>query len=144
MVPINDITTDPDDPPPFVDVLPLRRRAWTSAAYPGPEAAALQRATWPDITPLVLARPRPAVHVAVRAAMERRGWAIVGDDPAEGRLEAIATTRWLRFKDDIVVRLRDLPGGRTRVDVRSKSRIGRSDLGTNARRIRELLRTLAA
>jgi uncharacterized protein (DUF1499 family) len=66
----------------------------------------------------------------------------VGDDAGAGRLEAVATTRWLRFKDDVVVRLRDRPDGGTRVDVRSKSRIGRSDLGTNARRIRAFLHAL--
>ena len=74
--------------------------------------------------------------------MTRAGWRIVGDDAAAGRLEAIATTRWFRFKDDIVVRLRDRADGGTRVDVRSKSRIGRSDLGTNARRIRTYLTDL--
>jgi uncharacterized protein (DUF1499 family) len=74
--------------------------------------------------------------------MVRAGWRVVGDDVAAGRLEAIATTRWLRFKDDVVVRLRDRPEGGTRVDVRSKSRIGRSDLGTNARRIRTYLADL--
>jgi uncharacterized protein (DUF1499 family) len=70
------------------------------------------------------------------------GWEIVAVDRARGVLEAIDTTFWFRFKDDIVVRLRDRAQGGTRVDVRSKSRIGRSDLGTNARRIRAYLADL--
>ena len=133
---IHDITTDTLDPPQFVDVLPYRRHALNPPGYAGEAAAAQQRAAWPDLVPLDTPLDRRRVHVEARDAMIRAGWRIVGDDAGAGRLEAIATTRWLRFKDDVVVRLRDRPGGGTRVDVRSKSRIGRSDLGTNARRIR--------
>jgi uncharacterized protein (DUF1499 family) len=69
------------------------------------------------------------------------GWDIVAVDETRGRLEAVATTRLLRFKDDIVVRMRSEASG-TRIDVRSKSRVGRSDLGANARRIRAFLDAL--
>ena len=144
--PINDVTTDTHDPPRFVAVLPLRKGARTSSDYGGQAVAILQRAAWPDIVPIDTPVRRSQVHAAVRAVVAGRGWALVGDDEGAGRIEAIATTRWLRFKDDIVVRLRDLPGAGTRVDIRSKSRVGRSDLGTNARRIRtfvaDLQRTL--
>ncbi len=139
---INDISTDTQDPPQFVDVLPHRRRASNPAEYAGEAVAAQQRAAWPDLGPLDTPLDRGRVHEAARDVMTRAGWRIVGDDAAAGRLEAIATTRWFRFKDDIVVRLRDRPDGGTRVDVRSKSRIGRSDLGTNARRIRTYLAEL--
>ena len=61
--------------------------------------------------------------------------------PAEGRLEATARTRWFGFRDDVVVRVA-ADGTGTRVDVRSVSRVGRSDLGTNARRIRGFLEKL--
>jgi uncharacterized protein (DUF1499 family) len=141
---IHDITTDTDDPPVFVAVLAHRQGAWNPADYDGPAVAAQQRAAWPDLGPLDLTAPRSRVHAAARAEIAHRGWRLVGDDAAAGRLEAIATTRWLRFKDDVVVRLRDRPDGGTRVDMRSKSRIGRSDLGTNARRIRTFLRALRA
>lgn len=137
--PIHDITTDTEDPPQFVDVLPLRRGARNPPEYDGPAVAAQQRAAWPDLGPLEVGVDRARVHAEARAAMARAGWAVVGDDPATGRLEAVATTRWFRFKDDIVVRLRDRPDGGTRVDMRSKSRLGRSDLGTNARRVRTFL-----
>lgn len=142
--PIHDITTDTQDPPRFVDVLPHRRAAVNPPGYDGDAVAAQQRAAWPDLAPLALAVPRARVHAAARDVMERHGWQVVGDDAAAGRLEAIATTRWFRFKDDVVVRLRDRPDGGTTVDMRSKSRLGRSDLGTNARRIRTFLRDLQA
>jgi uncharacterized protein (DUF1499 family) len=78
--------------------------------------------------------PREAIARAERAA-RALGWTIVGSDPAQGRLEATATTFWFRFTDDIVVRVRR-EGAGSRLDVRSKSRVGRGDLGANARRIR--------
>ena len=137
--PIHDITTDTQDPPQFVDILPHRLGAMNPPEYGGEVVAAQQRAAWPDLGPLETPMERTRVHAAARDAMTRAGWRIVGDDVAAGRLEAIATTRWFRFKDDIVVRLRDRPDGGTRVDVRSKSRLGRSDLGTNARRVRTYL-----
>jgi uncharacterized protein (DUF1499 family) len=71
------------------------------------------------------------------------GWEVVEADPAGGRLEATDTTTWFGFKDDVVVRIRPADGG-SRVDVRSVSRTGRSDVGTNARRIRAYLRSLGA
>jgi uncharacterized protein (DUF1499 family) len=142
--PIHDITTDTHDPPQFVDVLPLRAGAMNPPDYAGEPVAAQQRAAWPDLGPLDTEIPRSRVHAVAREAMRRAGWRIVGDDATAGRLEAVATTRWFRFKDDIVVRLRDRAEGGTRLDVRSKSRIGRSDLGTNARRIRAYLADVRA
>ena len=141
---IHDISTDTDNPPPFVDVLAHRRWALNPPAYEGPAAAAGQRAAYPDIQPLVLPLPRPRVHAAVRDAMREAGWTVVGDAEAEGRLEAVAVTPWLRFRDDIVVRLTPLGADSTRVDMRSKSRIGRSDFGANATRIRRFLARLSA
>lgn len=139
---IHDISTDTEHPPAFVDVLPLRRWALNQAAYDGPAVAAQQRAAYADIGPLMLPVPQAEVHAQARQVMREEGWAVVGDAPEEGRLEAVATTRWLRFKDDVVVRLTAERGG-TRVDMRSKSRLGRSDLGVNARRVRHFLRRLA-
>jgi uncharacterized protein (DUF1499 family) len=66
------------------------------------------------------------------------GWDVVAVDAGRGRTEATDTTRWFRFKDDVVVRVTPSGNG-ARVDVRSKSRVGRSDVGTNARRIRTYL-----
>jgi uncharacterized protein (DUF1499 family) len=83
------------------------------------------------------------VFAAAVAVARDLGWEIVAADAAEGRLEATATTRWFGFKDDVVVRVRPRPGG-ARVDVRSLSRIGVSDLGTNAARVRAFLARLRA
>jgi len=78
----------------------------------------------------------------VEATARSFGWDIASAMPAEGRLEATDTTRWFGFKDDVVVRVVSIPEG-SRVDVRSVSRIGRSDLGANARRIRGFLAALS-
>lgn len=141
--PIHDVTTDPDDPPRFVAVLPRRQGAPNPAEHGGPALAAQQRVGYPDLAPARL--PAQPDRVFARAVEVARalGWEVVATEPAEGRLEATARTRWFGFRDDVVVRVRpDGPG--SRVDVRSVSRVGRSDLGTNARRIREFLAALGA
>jgi uncharacterized protein (DUF1499 family) len=139
--PIHDITTDPDDPPRFAAVLPLRRDAPNTAEYGGPALAAQQRAAYPDLAPAHLAEPPPQAFARVVEAARGLGWHIVAAAPAEGRLEATDRTRWFGFRDDVVVRVVPEAGG-SRVDVRSVSRVGRSDLGTNARRIRRFLEAL--
>ncbi len=139
---IHDVTTDTADPPAFVAVLPLRAGAPNTAAYGGPEVAAKQARAYPEIRPLHLAAAPAAAFEPALAAARAMSWEIVAADPVAGRIEATATTRWLGFQDDVVVRLRP-EGGGTRVDVRSVSRVGRSDLGTNAHRIREYLARLA-
>jgi uncharacterized protein (DUF1499 family) len=71
------------------------------------------------------------------------GWDIVAETPAEGRIEATATTFWFGFKDDIVIRITPADH-RSLLDIRSASRVGRSDAGSNAARIREYVRRLTA
>ena len=124
-------------------MLAHRRWALNPPEYGGPAVAARQRAAYGDIQPLVLPLPPSQVYRAARATMREAGWTIVGDAEAEGRLEAVAITPWLRFRDDIVVRLTPWGNGGTRVDMRSKSRIGRGDFGVNARRIRRFLARLS-
>lgn len=137
---INDITTDTANPPPLVATAQLRRGAPNPPAYPK-ESAALQRAAFPDIEPVVLAvPPAEAFKRADRAAMAL-DWDIVARVPADGRLEAIATSPWFGFRDDIVVRIR-AQGTGSRIDIRSKSRIGESDLGGNAERVRAFIARL--
>lgn len=135
--PIHDITTDTASPPVFEAVVPLRAGATNPPDY-DPAVAAQQRDAYPDIVPLDVARPVDEVFEAVRRAAEAMGWEIVAVDAARGRLEASDTTFWFRFKDDVVVRVTARDTG-ARVDVRSKSRVGRSDVGKNAERIREYL-----
>jgi uncharacterized protein (DUF1499 family) len=139
--PIHDITTDPDDPPRFVAVLPLRENAPNSAEYAGSALSAQQRAGYPTLGPAHFAAPRAVVLSRATDVARDLGWEIVATAPAEGRLEATDRTRWFGFRDDVVVRVRP-DGSGSRVDVRSVSRVGRSDLGTNARRIQRFLAAL--
>lgn len=139
---LNDVTTDVDDPPPFVALFPLRAQAGAATAYPGPATARAQQAAYPDVRPLAVAKPPEAAFAAALDAARHLGWTIVAEEPATGRIEAIATTRLLRFNDDVVIRIRPAASGST-VDVRSASRVGRGDLGANARRIRAFAARMA-
>lgn len=136
--PIHDITTDINDPPAFVAVAPLRAGAPNGPEYDGPSVAAQQQRGYPDIKPLILPVPAATAFDRALAAARGMGWEIVASVPAEGRIEATATTRWFGFKDDVVIRVREEAQG-SRIDVRSKSRVGVSDVGTNAKRIREFV-----
>ena len=127
---INDVTTDTSNPPQFSP----------SKIYES-HFAELQRIGYPDLQPLQLEVPPAQAFARARAAAQALGWEVVAEDERAGRIEAVATTRWFGFKDDIAVRV-SAAGGGSRVDVRSKSRVGRSDLGANARRIRGFLAAL--
>jgi uncharacterized protein (DUF1499 family) len=139
---INDITTDTANPPAFVAVLPLRAGAPVSADYPGAETAAQQRSAYPDIRPVDLGVPPAAAFARALDTAKSLGWTIDATDAAAGRIEATATTPWFGFKDDVVIRVTPTASG-SRVDIRSHSRVGKSDLGTNAKRVRAFLAKLA-
>ena len=152
--PINDITTDLANPPKFVAAIALRERAHATvpAQYrsevPGPggkmiDVPQLQREYYPYVKPLFLALPPAQALARARRVAEALGWRIDAYVPADGRLEATAHTFFFDFKDDIVVRVRPHGTG-SRVDVRSESRVGLSDLGTNAARIRLFLSRMQA
>ena len=138
--PIHDITTDPDNPPPFVAILPLRAGAANPPEYAGSAVAAQQRRAYPDIQPLVLRANTGEAFDRVLATVRDLGWDVVANDRAAGRIEAVDTTFWFGFKDDVVIRITaGTSEGSARIDVRSKSRVGVGDVGTNARRVRTLL-----
>lgn len=139
---IHDITTDLENPPAFVAILPLRADAPNPAEYGGPEIATQQRAGYPDLGPLTLQEPPPQAFTRALDAARAMKWEIVASEPTEGRIEATATTFWFGFKDDVVVRVTPTGGG-SRVDVRSVSRVGRSDVGANAERITAYLARIA-
>ena len=141
--PIHDVTTDTEHPPPFVAVLPLRAAALNPAEYGGPAIAAQQHRGYADIMPLSLNVPPNLAFDRALAAARAMAWELVASDPASGRIEATDTTFWFGFKDDIVIRVTPAPIG-SRVDVRSVSRVGGSDIGTNAARIRKYLKALNA
>lgn len=140
---IHDITTDTENPPEFVSILPLRKDASNPAEYGGPEIAAKQRAAYPDIRPLTVGISPARAYEAALATAGRMNWRIVEGNPSERRIEAVATTRWFGFKDDVVIRISPAENGGSVLDIRSVSRVGSSDLGTNARRIRTFLKTFS-
>jgi len=134
--PINDITTDFDNPPQYIAIVPLRANYPVSAAYGGEATAKAQRTGYPDIAP-IMRKESPANAFAKALAVARdMGWTIVASDEQTGRIEATATTPWFGFKDDVVIRVSPTPDG-SRVDIRSHSRVGRGDIGANARRVRD-------
>ncbi|HEX6110854.1 MAG TPA: DUF1499 domain-containing protein [Geminicoccaceae bacterium] len=139
--PIHDITTDTEDPPEFETILPLRAQAPNPATYGGPAVAAQQREGYPDIAPADYPVGTEAAFEAALAAARDLGWTVVAMDEAGGRIEAIDRTFWFGFADDIVIRIRPTDAG-SRIDVRSVSRVGVSDMGTNAARIRAYLAAL--
>jgi uncharacterized protein (DUF1499 family) len=135
---IHDISTDTVDPPAFVAVLPLRADAPNPVEYGGEAIATQQRAAYPDLQPLVLPVPPAQAYERALATVQRMEWDLVDANGAAGRIEATDTTFWFRFKDDVVVRIRP-EGTGSRIDVRSLSRVGGGDAGTNAERIRAFL-----
>lgn len=141
--PISDITTDTVDPPPFQALARERPRDANPIAYPGAEAAQLQRTVYPDIEPADLSVSPQDAYNAALAVVRARRWRIVdARPPAAGSrdalLEAVARTPILGLRDDVALRIRAIAGG-ARLDIRSASRYGRRDFGTNAQRVRSLL-----
>jgi uncharacterized protein (DUF1499 family) len=142
--PIHDITTDPDNPPIFVAVVPLRQgEGVNSVAYEGAKIAEQQRRAYPDVVPLTVGLAPDAAFGRALDTVQQMGWAIVASDKAAGRIEASQRSLWMGFTDDIVVRVTPASSG-SRIDLRSSSRYGRSDFGVNAARIRDYLTALRA
>jgi uncharacterized protein (DUF1499 family) len=139
--PIHDITTDTEDPPAFETILPLRAQAPNPASYGGPAIAAQQQDAYPDIVPADYPVTTDRAFEAAFAAAREMDWDIVATDQAAGRIEAIDRTFWFGFIDDIVIRVRPTDAG-SRIDVRSVSRVGVSDMGKNAARVRAYLAEL--
>lgn len=140
--PIHDISTDLDNPPSFVEVIPLRENASNPPEYAGEETAEYQRESYPQIQPLDLNVPKDEAMEAAEEIIQQRGWEMVDVNLDDGRIEATEKLHWFGFKDDVVLRFTILSGTRTRVDMRSKSRIGRGDVGVNAERIDQFLSDL--
>ena len=139
---IHDISTDTVNPPRFVAILPLRQGVPNSTNYTA-DVAALQKKGYPDIGPVSLAMAPPQALKAVEQVARSIGWEIVTVDPLELRVEATATSLLFGFKDDVVIRVAAAGAG-SRVDLRSLSRVGRSDFGVNAKRVRAFSSALAA
>lgn len=139
--PIHDISTDVNDPPAFVAILPLRVAARNPVDYGGAEIARQQRAAYPELQPLTVNTSAAVTFPIALDAARAMDWEIIASDATTGRIEATATTFWFGFKDDVVIRVRAQSAASV-IDLRSLSRIGQSDLGANAARIRQYLRRL--
>lgn len=140
---IHDISTDTQRPPEFIAVLPLRADAANPAEYGGAEIASQQAAAYPDIRSQVFdIAPSEAFDRAEKVARDM-GWEIVAADRPGGRIEATDTTFWYGFKDDVVIRI-EPDGSGSRIDIRSVSRVGLSDVGKNAKRIRAYAKALGS
>lgn len=141
---IHDISTDTVTPPRYVETAVIRReqKAANGLEYSA-EVAAQQLAGYPDVTPLFMKMPPDEAYRKAVDLVRARGWDVVATDETGRRIEATDTTRFFGFKDDVAVRVSAIPDGSSRVDVRSVSRVGRSDIGTNAKRIRAFLADLS-
>ncbi|MGE0596139.1 MAG: DUF1499 domain-containing protein [Hyphomonadaceae bacterium] len=150
--PLHDVSTDLDDPPNFSERVTAQRalvedgnsleregvempggERW--AAFAGMSLEDAQRSAYPDIAPTLTSAAPDAAYAAALEAAQAQGWTIGETDEAEGRIEATAQSFWFGFIDDIAIRVRPQGEG-SRIDVRSVSRVGLSDLGANAARIR--------
>jgi uncharacterized protein (DUF1499 family) len=138
---IHDITTDTDNPPQFDAILKLRKNALNPVAYSGQEVADQQHKAYPDIVPLILdLAPDQTFERSLKAAKDL-GWTVISRNEEKGFIEATDTTFWFGFTDDIVIRISQQDKG-SRIDLRSLSRVGKSDAGANAERIRKFLKIM--
>jgi hypothetical protein len=136
---LSDVTTDPSDPPRFLAVASARPSGANPIVYPGEETARKQREAYPGVrTYEIEATPDEAFNIAL-SVVEQRGWRVLDSvtprgGQREGRIEAVALTPIMGFREDVVIRIRAVGSG-VRIDMRSASRYGTHDLGENARRI---------
>lgn len=140
--PIHDISTDIENPPRFQAIVALRADASNDTTYGDQEKAKTQMGAYPDIKTLYLeAGYSEAFDRALQAARQMPWEQIVTQDKEAGIIEAVDKLPWFGFKDDIVIRVDsvDISGQKSKIDVRSVSRIGRGDIGVNAQRIRDYL-----
>jgi uncharacterized protein (DUF1499 family) len=135
---IHDITTDTANPPTFVALADARKASANGLEYQGAEIAGKQKQAYPEIVPLSSQLPPVELFKKAETAARMAGWEIAAADAQAGRIEATATSLIYRFKDDIVIRITPAGNG-SQLDMRSMSRVGQSDVGTNAKRIREFI-----
>jgi uncharacterized protein (DUF1499 family) len=140
--PIHDITTDTGNPPQWVALLEQRKASKNGADY-DPANAAEQQKAYPEIQTFSSALPPAQLFEKAKKIATDMGWQIAAAEAGEGRIEASDTTMWFGFTDDIVIRI-VADGSGSKLDMRSMSRIGVSDVGKNASRIRDFLTRLKA
>ena len=139
--PIHDISTDIENPPEFRNIVLLRVDASNDTTYGDQEKAELQREAYPDVETLYLEQEYGTAFDRALTAVKKMPWEeIVTTDKQRGIIEAYDKLPWFGFIDDVVIRVDTAEtANRSSIDVRSVSRIGRSDIGVNAQRIRSYL-----
>lgn len=149
--PIHDIATDPTDPLQFVAIAPLRADAANNMDYgvmQGIDSVQqhidMQTSAYPDIVPQEFDASPQEIYQRALDAVSTLGWELVDADPDAGRIEATDTTFWFRFKDDVVIEIDTGANGQTVLQARSLSRVGRSDVGKNAARLREFFSLISS
>ncbi len=135
---IHDITTDTENPPLFDSGAYYRGEDANSIAIK-PDVIEIQKQAYPDISTLKTDLTVAEAFARATELAEEMGWKIYNSDPTNGRIEAAYTSFWFGFTDDVVIRIQRSGDGNTEVDLRSVSRVGRSDMGANAARIRDFI-----
>jgi hypothetical protein len=148
---IHDVATNLDDIPKFYRLvvradnlksIPDLGRPGLAALPPRERWKAVHREAYGDLRTVRVPWNVPETIERAEALARERGWEVVTSDPRLGILEAVDTSFFFRFKDNVLVRVRPAPGGGSLVDMRSISRVGGSDVGVNAKRIRSFLSDL--
>ena len=140
---IHDITTDTANPPVFIALADARKASPNGVEYKGADIAEQQKKAYPDIATMHSALPPAQLFAKAESAAREMGWEIAAADAKEGRIEATQTTLLYGFKDDVVIRIAADQAG-SKIDMRSMSRVGLSDVGVNAARIRKFSSALRA
>ncbi len=131
---IHDITTDTTNPPAFLVLDDTRAGAKNSLIYAGEEVAVIQEKLYPYIKPIPSTLSAADAYAKALGVAKDNGWEIIAEEPEALRFEATAKTFFFGFMDDVVVKVTPI-NSESRVDIRSVSRVGRSDRGANAARI---------
>lgn len=135
---IHDISTDLKNPPQFSAILSVRP-ADANSLETSQETMDMQKQSYPDMSPMVVSMPASDAFERAVAVSEAMGWDVIEANPAKGTIEAVVATALFGFKDDVVIRVVSGGDKTSRVDMRSVSRVGRGDLGANAKRINSFM-----
>jgi uncharacterized protein (DUF1499 family) len=142
---IHDITTDPIDPPRFDALARLRAGdGANTAVYAGLYSAEQQRSAYPDIETVELEVPVQRAYEITLQIVTKRKWLVIDERPPQpprriARIEAVARTPIMGFREDVSIRITPDGDDDSRVDIRSSSRYFESDLGSNAARVTKLI-----
>jgi hypothetical protein len=139
---INDITTDTEVPPTFLNVNFIRSSKENDLSY-NSEWASIQQKYYPGVQPLFSTKDKSTIYAAAVMLVKERNWEIVALYSGAGIIEATARTPIFGFRDDVVIRLTQVEKNQVRVDMRSCSRVGRGDFGVNAERIESFMKDLS-